>query len=76
LLRPLRSGLFGEVADRGHAPVAEVVETMLEHKVGAIPMVDGEGQVVGINGYVDVLRAMPFPGVAELPPRWGRAGPR
>lgn len=39
------------------AELEEVVELMLEHRIGAIPVVDGEGQVVGIVSYVDVLRA-------------------
>jgi acetoin utilization protein AcuB len=41
------------------ASVAEIVETMVERRVGAVPVVDGEGQVVGMISYVDVLRAVP-----------------
>jgi acetoin utilization protein AcuB len=36
----------------------EVIETMLEQHIGALPVVDGEGNVTGIISYVDVLRAM------------------
>lgn len=36
----------------------EIIELMLDHKIGAVPVVDGEGQVVGIVSYVDVLRAI------------------
>jgi acetoin utilization protein AcuB len=42
------------------ADVGEIVETMLERKVGALPVVDGQNRVVGIVSYVDLLRVMPF----------------
>jgi CBS domain-containing protein len=38
--------------------VSEVIETMLEQRIGALPVVDGEGNVKGIISYVDLLRAM------------------
>jgi acetoin utilization protein AcuB len=41
--------------------ISEIVQIMLERKVGAVPVVDRDGQVVGIISYVDVLRAVPFP---------------
>jgi acetoin utilization protein AcuB len=34
----------------------EVVELLAEHKIGAVPVVDGEGHVSGIVSYVDLLR--------------------
>lgn len=38
--------------------LTEVVDTMLEHKVGALPVVDASTQaLVGIISYIDVLRA-------------------
>lgn len=38
--------------------VSEVIELMLEHKVGAIPVVSIESQeLLGIVSYVDVLRS-------------------
>ncbi len=38
--------------------LSEVIELMLEEKVGAIPVVDSErDELVGIVSYVDVLRA-------------------
>jgi len=37
--------------------VVEVVDLLVEEKVGAVPVVD-EGRLVGIISYVDVLRAM------------------
>jgi acetoin utilization protein AcuB len=40
--------------------VAVVVELMLEYKVGAVPVVDADGALVGIVSYVDVLREMPL----------------
>jgi acetoin utilization protein AcuB len=39
------------------ADVREIIERMLEEKIGAVPVVDGEGTVVGIVSYVDILRA-------------------
>jgi CBS domain-containing protein len=42
------------------ADVGEIVETMLERKVGALPVVDSEDKVVGIVSYVDLLRGMPI----------------
>jgi acetoin utilization protein AcuB len=39
--------------------LAEVVDLMLEHKVGAIPVVrSGTQELVGIVSYIDVLRAV------------------
>jgi CBS domain-containing protein len=38
--------------------VREVIETMLDQRVGAVPVLDGEGTVMGIISYVDVLRAL------------------
>jgi acetoin utilization protein AcuB len=37
--------------------VREAMELMLDHKVGAIPVVEPDGNVVGIVSYLDVLRA-------------------
>ena len=36
----------------------DIVETMLEERIGAVPVVDGEGNVAGIISYVDILRAV------------------
>jgi len=41
------------------ADIRDVIETMLDQHIGALPVVDGEGDVVGIISYVDVLRAVP-----------------
>ena len=37
--------------------VRDAMELMVEHKIGAVPVVGPEGQVVGIVSYLDVLRA-------------------
>jgi CBS domain-containing protein len=37
--------------------VDDVIEVMLENKVGAVPVVNGDGKLVGIVSYVDILRA-------------------
>lgn len=37
--------------------IDEVIEMLLEHRVGAIPVVNAEGVLVGIVSYVDVLKA-------------------
>jgi acetoin utilization protein AcuB len=42
------------------APASEVVELMLEHKIGAVPVVDADGALVGIISYMDVLRLLPL----------------
>ena len=36
----------------------EVIELLVEHRVGAIPVVDAEGILVGIVSYIDVLKAL------------------
>ena len=37
--------------------VDEVIDLLVEHRVGAIPVVDAEGTLVGIVSYIDILRA-------------------
>lgn len=39
-------------------PASDVVDLMVEHKVGAVPVVDASGALVGIVSYVDVLGAL------------------
>jgi CBS domain-containing protein len=36
----------------------EIIDLFVEHKVGALPVVDAESSLVGIVSYVDVLRAV------------------
>lgn len=38
--------------------VDEVIDLMVENKVGAIPVVTPEGQVIGIVSYLDLLRKL------------------
>lgn len=45
------------------AEVREVIETLLEQRIGAVPVIDGEGKVTGIISYVDLLRSY----AGELP---------
>ena len=42
------------------ATAGEIVLLMLEHKIGAVPVIDVEGLLVGIVSYVDVLRSLPL----------------
>lgn len=38
--------------------VTDVIDTMIEQKVGAVPVVDAiDGELIGIVSYVDILRA-------------------
>lgn len=37
--------------------IDEVIELLLEHRVGALPVVDAEGTLAGIISYVDVSKA-------------------
>ena len=39
------------------ADADEVIELLLEHRIGAVPVVDADGMLVGIVSYVDVLKA-------------------
>ena len=39
----------------------DAVDLMLENKIGAVPVIDGEGVLVGIISYVDVLREARLP---------------
>jgi acetoin utilization protein AcuB len=36
----------------------EVIDLLLDHKIGAVPVVDAEGLLVGIVSYVDLLRVL------------------
>ena len=47
------------IAVEPETEVGEVISLLLEHKVGAVPVVEpGTREVVGIISYVDVLRAL------------------
>jgi acetoin utilization protein AcuB len=38
--------------------VALIIELMLDHKIGAVPVVDSDESLVGIVSYVDILRQL------------------
>jgi len=40
------------------ADAAEVIDLMLENKIGAVPVTDADGALVGIISYVDILRSL------------------
>jgi acetoin utilization protein AcuB len=42
------------------ATLADVVGLMLEKKIGALPVLNGSGRLVGIVSYMDVLRQLPL----------------
>jgi acetoin utilization protein AcuB len=44
------------------ADAAEIVDLMLDHRIGAVPVVDADGRLVGIVSYVDLLRELAFEG--------------
>ena len=37
-------------------PLDEIIELMLEHRVGALPVIDADDVLIGIVSYIDVLR--------------------
>jgi acetoin utilization protein AcuB len=42
------------------ADAAEIIDLMLDQKIGAVPVVDADGTLVGIVSYMDVLRELPL----------------
>jgi len=40
------------------ADAAEIIDLMIDRKIGAVPVVDGDGALVGIVSYVDLLREL------------------
>jgi len=40
------------------APVVEVVEMLLAHKIGGLPVVDGDGAVIGMVTETDIFRLL------------------
>jgi acetoin utilization protein AcuB len=43
------------------ASMAEIIQLMLDERIGAVPVIDDDENVVGIISYVDILRAMISP---------------
>ena len=75
----IRSKRVSEVASLGSlsvsqdASIADAVHLFIDHRIGALPVVDETGRLVGILSYVDVLKhlAGELPsasGVAVVPP--------
>ncbi len=60
LATPIRNLMSSDVIlVEPETEVSEVVDLLLEHKVGAVPVVrGGTREVVGIVSYIDVLRAL------------------
>ncbi|WP_437483289.1 CBS domain-containing protein [Sorangium sp. So ce1014] len=54
---PVSTIMSGNVVSVGpDADMTELMELMLEHKIGALPVVDAEGALLGIVSYVDIFR--------------------
>src|SRR5262245_25222904 len=51
------------------ADAFEIIDLMLDQKVGALPVVDADGTLVGIVSYVDILREIPIGDDEYEPPR-------
>jgi acetoin utilization protein AcuB len=47
------------------ADAAEIVDLMLDHSIGAVPVVDADGRLAGIVSYVDLLRELSFEAAAS-----------
>jgi acetoin utilization protein AcuB len=57
--RPVADFMSGGVISVDPAAhVGEIIDVMLEESVGALPVVDEDGELVGIVSYVDVLRGL------------------
>ncbi|MFI5300649.1 MAG: HPP family protein [Polyangiales bacterium] len=55
---PISSLMTGAVVTvTPETDLVEVIELLLEQRVGAVPVVDADAQVVGVVSYVDVLRS-------------------
>lgn len=46
------------ICARADADIATIAKLMVDHKIGAIPIVDARDTLVGIVSYVDVLRSL------------------
>jgi acetoin utilization protein AcuB len=49
------------------AELTDVIDQILDQKIGAVPVVDGEGHPVGIVSYIDILRVV-APATTDLEP--------
>lgn len=59
LERPISTLMSGDVISvDAETEVAEVIDLMIDHKIGAVPVVETNSlKVIGIVSYVDLLRA-------------------
>lgn len=56
---PISSLMTGEPLSVGpETDAREIVDLMLNHKIGAVPVVDADDHLVGIVSYVDLLREL------------------
>jgi acetoin utilization protein AcuB len=44
---------------------SDIVELMLDNKIGAVPVTEDDGTLIGIVSYVDILRKIPLDDAAE-----------
>ncbi len=61
LSAPVSTMMSGDVLSLSpEADVGDAIDMLLEHRVGAIPVVldDGSNELLGIVSYVDILRAL------------------
>lgn len=57
--KPVADFMSGDVVSAApDTDVRELIDVMLENKIGAVPVVDTDGDVIGIVSCVDVLRAL------------------
>lgn len=65
----------GPVTVTEDADITEVIDTLVEERVGAIPVVDEADRVIGIISYIDVLNALRPEEPISSPSRRGATRP-
>jgi len=55
----------GVISVEAESAVAEIVDLLLDNRIGAVPVTDEEGVLIGIVSYVDILRRLPVDSAAE-----------
>ena len=53
------------IAVDAEADVAEIIDLMLDNKIGAVPVLDADDVLIGIISYVDILRELSHEIAAE-----------
>lgn len=57
LAQPVSRLMSADVLTVGlETDVDDVIDLLTEHRIGALPVVDGDGRLAGVVSYVDVLR--------------------